>query len=480
MRIRTTTRALLLLLASAALHGASAGDSYDYGIFASKLRDVDNATAFKALGPLVEHREARDDSDFFAIRPFYSDLSTPFFERSRQEYLWPLATIRHFKDQLNWRALILAHGIDFDVNDPQSPYRFRVLPIYFQGRNSAGKDYLAVFPLGGTIYDILGRDKATFVLFPLWARSSINDVVTTDWLWPIVSKTSGPGVSRFRVFPFYGYSFRQDRFRKRFILWPFWTDAVWTTPGESGSGFILFPLFGHSKTEIEETWNFLPPFFRFTDGEKRDLIYAPWPFFQMIDDEDLQKLYFWPLWGRKEIGALQSSFLLWPLGWQRRLDMGERERIRTMFLPFYYHFRLQTQFDREESGSEVLERYLQIWPLFAYEREGERSSFSFPELWPGPTLGPIERNWAPIWRLYTRQRRDDRVDTELLWGLFRHRREGQHARETTLFPLFSCERDGEDRGWSFLNGLAGMSRNGTNRTMRLLYIFEFGDGGDKQ
>lgn len=481
MRTHSIGTAILALAACAAsLYNASAAEGYDCGIFASQLKNVDGERDFKALGPLIESSARPENAEFFAIRPFFSQLNTPFFERSRQEYLWPLATVRRFKNQLNWRVLVLAHGIDFDTEDPRSPYRFRILPIYFQGRNAGGRNYLAAFPLGGTIYDILGRDKASFVLFPLWARSSVNDLVTTDWLWPIVSKTSGPGVDRFRVFPIYGYSHREGRFNKRFILWPIWTDAVWTAPGESGSGFILFPLFGHTKTEIEETWNILPPFFRFTNGEDRDLVYAPWPFFQMIRGDDIEKLYFWPLWGRRKIEALDSYFYLWPIGWHRRIDMGATERIRSILAPFYYHFRLQTQSARQKAEPEVRERYLKIWPLFAYEREGERSRFNLPAIWPGRTLGPIDRNWAPIWRLYTREREGEKVHTELLWGLYRHRREGDELRERTLFPLFSCRREGKERGWTFLNGLAGMSRNGTNKTLRLLYIFEFGDEGERQ
>lgn len=452
----------------------------DLGLLAWRGEDVDGDSAVKALGPIYESRKNTDGSRFLAVHPFYSKLHDPVFERTRYEYLWPLFTVRDFKQQRNWRFLVIAHGIDFDRTDKHGPYRTRILPIYFQGRNSDGIDYLGIFPLGGKIYDILGRDEVTFVLFPVWMRHSVNDLVTTDWLWPIISKTTGPGVDRFRIFPFYGYSSDAGRYRKHFVLWPIWTHAEWYQPGESGSGFILFPLFGHTETEIEQTWNILPPFFRFTRGEQRDLTYAPWPIYQRVVGDDIDKLYLWPLWGRRATASQTTSFLLWPIGWRHTLQGQDFQRVRTMAIPFYYHSRTDLLQDKQVREASPVERYLKIWPLFSYHRSGDRTDFNSLALWPGRDLDPIERNWAPIWRIYTRSSKDDHSQTELLWGLYRHERKGEHATSTTLFPLFSRQRDGQKRGWSILNGLAGSKKNGKSRTWRLLYIFEFGNVGAEQ
>jgi hypothetical protein len=447
-------------------------NEFDCGIFAARGTGGAGETRTTAAGPLYERFDNPDGSALLAVHPFFSKHSSPLFERTRYEYFWPLCTVRRFKCQRNWNFLILAHGINFDTENPASPYRIRVLPIYFQGRNSTGTDYLGIFPLGGRIYDILGRDEVSFVLFPLWMQHSVNDLNTTSWLWPIISRTSGPGVSRFRVFPFYGVSSKAERYRKRFILWPIWTEAEWFTPGESGSGFLLFPLFGHTKTELEQTWNLIPPFFRFTRGSKRDLTYAPWPIFQRVSGDDIDKLYIWPLWGYRRSEGETKTFLLWPLYQRQQLTAGDIRKSRSMLIPFYYDFERARLLEDDERETES--RYLKIWPLFSYENADGQREFNTLALWPGRDLGPIERNWAPLWRIYTRRSSAERFRSELLWGIYRHSRDGEEQSSTTVFPLFSRERDGEKRGWAILNGLAGSVKNGNKRSWQFLYVFKFG------
>jgi len=68
-------------------------------------------------------------------------------------------------------------------------------------------------------------------------------------------------VHRWRVFPFYGISRSDDRWTKRFVMWPFWTSVKYEYPNQKGGGFILWPLFG--KVDVGENYSrsFLPPFF---------------------------------------------------------------------------------------------------------------------------------------------------------------------------------------------------------------------------
>lgn len=457
---------------------SSKSDTLDRGPFAWRGESIDGYPKTKALGPLLERSEGPEESSFSAFRPFYSISEFPSHEIVRREFLWPFAYVRNFKQQRAWHVLIMAHGTNFDVDDRDSRYRIRILPFYFQGRSAHGENYLAFFPLAGRMHETLGRDQVDFVLFPIWMRHSVNEVVTNEWLFPIISRTTGPRDSRFRVFPFYGSSEREGQYSKRFVLWPIWTQAEWYRDGHSGSGYILFPLWGRTETELESTWYVLPPFFRFTRGDKRDLTHAPWPIYQRIVGDNIDRLYIWPLWGRHNTPNRESMFFLWPLAQTERIDRGHTEKTRTRVVPFYYHYREDWKSAPREEDDNI-SRYFKLWPLLSYERDGDDSQFNTLSLWPGRDPGQIERNWAPLWSIYTRSTTADRSESELLWGIYRsEQREDWSSR--TIFPLASWNRGPEKRGWSILNGLAGYQKNGKSSSWQFLYLFNFGDRGESK
>lgn len=430
-----------------------------------------------AAGPFYENRWDDAGHSLTALRPFYSVSHASVRGFVRREYLWPLAQSTLFRGETSWRVLI-AYGRSKDGADTQGSYRVRVYPFYFAGRDASGRTHRALFPVGGVIHNFLGRDEIEFVLFPLWMRHSVNEVVTTDWLFPILSYTSGGFESRFRIFPLYGYSHREGQHRKRFILWPIWTQSEWLHPESGGHGYILFPLWGRIRLPHEQTLMLIPPLFRFTRGDRQDLIHAPWPFFQYAHGDEIDKLYLWPLWGRKTIDNVYTQFFLWPFISTRRIERAETTYTDFRLLPF-----VQTRTERWNQPAvpgekpEVVNHAHRVWPLWYYERDGESGSFSTLALWPVRSHGVIERNWAPLWTIYRREFSETALDSELLWGLYQHSRRGQLQRSWSVFPLFSWERDDREtvyRKWSLLRGLAGYERVGGSRRYRLLYLIRFG------
>jgi hypothetical protein len=144
-------------------------------------------------------------------------------------------------------------------------------------------------------------------------KSQLNEIEATSYVWPFYSRTKGPGLERFRVFPFYGYSDKKGVGRKTFVMWPFWNQVRYTLPKSRGTGWILFPLLGHLKLTDQETWWFLPPIFRYTIGEEQNRLFGPWPIIQKGEGE-VDKFYIFPLYGRKQHAGIDSRFLLWPIG----------------------------------------------------------------------------------------------------------------------------------------------------------------------
>ena len=446
---------------------------YDFGFVASKGTDVHGHTRQRALGPLWENASSTQGWHLAALRPFYSGYELPAEEIAGQDYLWPLATRRQRGNEDLDRYLIF---FNFRHDDPDRTtgkrrYRFWLLPFYFQGRDKDGINYKAIFPLGGTIREFAGRDEINFILFPLRVTSKLNDLRSSSWLWPIASRTTGDGVDMRRLFPLYGRYTRVGAYEKKFILWPFWTQARYDYRKSSGKGFILFPLFGHMKLTDQETWWLLPPFGRYTKGEKMDRLYAPWPFIQ-YSRGPVDKLFIWPLWGHKKVGGLERTFYLWPIFWDEHITRGEEVEHRVIAAPFFMNLR-SSSLTQPEQPPRI--RASKVWPLYSYRRVEQDSRFRMLELWPFSEAAAVERNWAPWWSIITRNRHGNNRDWEVLWGLYRQAAREDGGRYWSLFPLFERYREGDgSRGWSILKGLLGSEGLDSQRQFRLLYFMRFG------
>ena len=174
---------------------------HDFGAFGSTGDTLHGQQFLRAVGPLIERTEPGERPGMTAFRPFFTRENDVALGRDTLDVLWPVSHFRWWRGESDWRVLTAFYH-DGDVTDPSGAYRFWILPLYAQGRNKAGERYGALFPLGGRIDDWCGRDRVEFILFPLYWHSELNDLRTDHWLWPLVSRTTGDGLSKFRVFPF--------------------------------------------------------------------------------------------------------------------------------------------------------------------------------------------------------------------------------------------------------------------------------------
>ncbi|HMO05257.1 MAG TPA: hypothetical protein PKC67_12390 [Kiritimatiellia bacterium] len=472
----------------ASLRAESTDDGgFDAGFFASRYRDVNGDWRLKVLGPLYERAQSEAGHELDAVRPFYSQVEDPVLDRTIHDYLWPLGNNRTTVDENYWRFLVF-YGFNHTTNDTGDRYRTWLIPFYFQGRDASGDTYRALFPVGGTIKDFVGRDQISFALFPLYSYSTLNDLETHNVLWPLISRTTSERghIYRHRFFPFYAVNHHEGKFHKRAILWPFYTDVTYDYKHSKGSGHILFPLYGRLKLNTENTWWVLPPFFRYTKGQDGRVIFAPWPFYQRRVTEEVDLRYVWPLWGRKTIGDLDRTFYLWPIVWTIRDQRPDTDWRRFYLVPFYYNTTVFAAGPAQEgvANPPVVARRNKLWPLYTYRRDGEASMLRVPDLWPFGHAASVERNWSPLWSLYTRERNGDRIDHEVLWGLYRNQRRGDEQRYVSLFPVFDYRRDASvDRpakSWNILKGLIGYERASGRKSIRLLYLIRFGIGKDAE
>ena len=118
-----------------------------------------------SLFPFYDNRTT-DEGSFFAVRPLYSHTVLNEKGVEVSDYFWPLYSRKEFKDEQSSRALFFWYTCKFDVKKNGLRDRNWLLPFYFQGTDVHGTNYFALFPLGGTIREFLGRDEIEFVLFP--------------------------------------------------------------------------------------------------------------------------------------------------------------------------------------------------------------------------------------------------------------------------------------------------------------------------
>jgi hypothetical protein len=407
----------------------------------------------------------------FSFVPIYVTRETADDAEKRVQILWPLFLYRRFELDVKvhlfplvsyWRDVYLyedAEERDFD---------YMVLPFFFGGTSSEGESYFAFFPLFGTLRDYFGRDEIRFLLFPLYLDYSKNSFYQRNFLWPVLSFSSGGGYDGFRFWPFYGYIAKEGEYHNKFILWPFYHSQQFDLDKEqTGRRRLVLPFYAMEESQRRSYRAVLWPFFahehNFSQNYERYSV--PWPFV-IVTRGDTYETRLWPIYGRKRTSESERNFILWPLWRQNEfvLDHGVK-RNETILMPFLFRSRI---IDSES----IREEKVRFWPLWRSQRFEDGSSefrmFSF--LWFDDERG-FESHYAPLWTIYERSSSpDDTRHVRMLWGLVRHDRTSEGAR-THVPLLFTRTRDiGRDvEETEILKGLIAIRNEAGVRNLRVLY-----------
>lgn len=231
------------------------------------------------------------------------------------------------------------------------------------GSSSDGEeDYLWVFPFGGTGKDILTYDSFRFVLWPLYVHNEKAGRESTHVLWPFFGWQGGTERG-WRVFPFYGTAEWPGRYQRRFILWPFWSEADddldKTYPSRR---WLLFPFYGRNRQDDWQATTVLWPFFGWS--ERPSTGYRSFQFWPLVkfhngaDDAPQRIRRVLPFWLDYEDPQTRYTAWLWPLFWHREDDFNGMHREGWLALPFFQRWRTE----RDAGGTDTL---LRIWPFYA-------------------------------------------------------------------------------------------------------------------
>jgi hypothetical protein len=373
------------------------------------------------------------------------------------DFLYPLCSYDRYGNQYRWHILQLISWAGGSTQTEQERHRFTIFPIYFHQRSSdPAENYTALIPFYGNIKDRLFRREIHFVMWPGYVQTRKRDMVTDNYLAPIVHVRHGPGLKGWQVWPFVGFEHkdvttRTNNFNEpetvpahdtKFVLWPIFSDdksglgtdnPVWTQS--------LLPFYSVVHSPERESTTVLWPFFAHIDDREQKYREwdAPWPFIEFASGEGKNTTRIFPFYSHAAKTNLETVFYMWPVYKCERIHAEPLERSRTRIL-FYLYNDIREQ--NTETGRK--QRRVDLWPLFTHKRDFHGNSRL-------QVLAPLEvfvmgshkidRDFSPIWSVWRSEHNaaTGARSQSLLWNLYRH--DATAARKTTsaLFGLFQYQ-----------------------------------------
>lgn len=409
--------------------------------------------------------------DYWALRPLVSWRR----EGEGRSFTWilpPLGARFERPDETVTRFIPLAFNDRDKTEEGPGAFRFFALPGIYLSRDEEGERNSALFVFWGNVKSFLSFDRAQWVLFPLFARLERNGRTNWNFLFPILQWSTGEGGRSWRLWPLYGDLRWEGRYRRQFLLWPFFTwqeEGLDRAPGEQRRTWTMWPLFGWTERGEAHGWTFLWPLFG-SSADPRTGFWAwdgPWPLvvFQGGDPNRAVRRRVWPFYSYYEGDGLQSEWILWPVYNRRHEEYEEWSRDTVNLAPFWSSWDRQDRAGRRSS-------WRKLWPLVRASRDeaNDAESIAWPALNPLGQFDFLDEHYTWLWELYSARRSFDQVRVRSFLGLYREEsdsreqrrslagvwarrdftEEGVQVREVSvLFGLLRLRREG-DEGWGFL------------------------------
>lgn len=418
------------------------------------------------LGPLFKMQRHGDTREL-ALRPLFYHSATD--DEASTDILYPLASRQQWSDRSSLQILRLFQKVSAPSEAGESRGTM-LFPFYISGRSELHGSYVSLFPLYGDLYGRFWRDEYHYILFPLYGRTVKDGTETRNYLYPFFSLIRGEREWGFQVWPLYGQAEKEGVYRRRNALWPIFLQEERGLDTDSPTSTLyFFPLYTSSLSKQRIERHFFWPFFGYVSDqehrlEERDYF---WPFLVTIRGEERHLNRFLPFYSEDRRKNSVKRWYLWPLYRQETLDTDRYCRQRDRLLFFLYSD------DRERwPEDDRIRRRIALWPLFTY-RHDERgvNTFTFPApVEPVFNRDAIEKNWAPLWRLYV-QKWNDQGDSAVsfLWNLYWHERR-RDGLAYELFPLVSYRAERRHTDFKLLKGLVHYRKQDKDSRLSLLWL----------
>lgn len=458
-------------LPAAAQYGDETVTSF-WPFYYKAINKATNESEIGSFGPIFSHVK-KPSSRLLAIRPFYAHEITEDADAFKKEVdlFWPFVTY-HEERQINNRhpykpfeeqrfqivpvvfwsrsvfddhtsnRFILFPFVYWKRVTPEKSY-FIIFPFYWRAKNStvffpifwkSKKEFFAIFPFYGKFEELWGAEETVFYLWPLFVKSKKGEARKYSFLYPFVSVTFGGGKRGYRLFPFFGYK-ADAQSRHLFLLWPFghyWKGKLdsddpdyfkailpfyWSSKKGDVKSKFIFPFYGKISSPHRVSKYYLFPLYgRIVDDRDDSVEHRFLSFlFRFKTSPNHKKVRFLNLYGVDEKPDEVKKYLLWPLFTSREKTSRNTYTKNKFFPPFYF-----SKYKKNlETGEE--ERKTFLLPLFSKKKfyDGSQQTSSLWLFWYDESP-PMERNYAPLWRIYSKRTNEKgEVEKTVLGKLYR-------------------------------------------------------------
>jgi len=426
----------------------------DAGFFFDHFKlTLEDGQRTEAAGPFY-YSQQTDAESVWAIPPFFSRDRNPAVEFQTDDYLYPLCTSVLYGHERRWQFLELISTSSGLNPDGDSVKRLTLFPIYFQQRAAdTNLNYTALAPFYGRLKHRLFRDEIDFILFPAYVETRKRDIITDNYLYPIVDVRRGDGLEGWQAWPLAGREHKDVTTQtngfgdvnvvaghdQSFYLWPLYlsqNNGLGTDHTESFRASI--PLFAVSRAPQRDSTSVLWPLFAWIDD--RDKKYhewqGPWPFVIFTRGAGKHTSRVWPLFSQSHNDTKENDSYLWPLYVSTRTHSEPLDQQRSRVL-FYLYSRLAVK--NTETGKERIR--LDMWPFFTWHHEfngNERLQILAPLEPVVPDNASVERNWSPLWSLWRAEKNaaTGASSQSLFWNLYRRQTSPAQTNLSCLFGLY--------------------------------------------
>lgn len=422
----------------------------------------------KEAGPLFYDEQAGSRRTW-AITPLLSYTRDPELDMVEFDLGYPVITYDRYGKQYRFQIFQLLSFAGGPTQTETERRRFTLFPIYFQQRSSDPEEnYTAYGPFYGHLKHRLMRDEIDYVMFPFYSKTRRADVLTRNYVYPIVHVRHGNGLEGWQVWPFVGHEHKDVTSRtngfgdeelvpghdKQFVLWPFYFDQI-SDSGTANEGRQrgIFPAYSTLRSPARDSTTVLWPFFsHIEDREKNyhewDL---PWPLIEFASGTKTTTRVF-PFYSHAFNTNLQSDFVLWPIYKYNRVHAEGMDRRRTRIAFFLFSDTQEQNLETQRSR-----RRTDFLPFFTRRREwnGDTRLQVLAPLEPFlPGSHKVERDYSHVWSLWRDERKaaTQARSQSLLWNFYRR----------DLTP--------ESRSVSFFFGLYQSRTNNEGSELKLFFI----------
>ena len=419
----------------------------------------------EALGPVFGWQKS-GNATLFNFSPVLSFYKDPTIPQTEFEIAYPIITFDKFGEEYRLQLMQLISWSGGESLKGGEKDRTTLFPFYFQQRSPIPEDnYTALFPFYGYLKNRFFRDEIFFVLWPGYVQTRKRDVVTDNYLLPIVHLRRGDGLRGWQVWPLVGAEKKvptqttnnwgdvvtSGGHEKFFALWPIYfnnTLGIGTTNVQEQFVFLPFYTSQVSPMRVSKSYGFPLGYTHTIDREKKYEEWdAPWPLVVFARGEGKHANRIWPFFSQAKTPTLQSDFYAWPIYKYNAVTADPLHRERTRILFFLY----SDLIERNTTNRTAFQRR-DLWPLFTWRKEHNNNSRLqiFAPLEPLlPGNKSIERVYSPVWSVWRSERN---VNTgasskSWLWNLYREDERPGYRRHSALFGLFHRERTPKGTKW---------------------------------